>query len=184
MNVGGALVPRPNFPKKPHSENLRLNRLVERPATFFVTKSLHPKKPILDPGARELIVSALEFSIRRKRICLRAFVIMPDHWHALFALREPWTLPKFMHGMMSFIAAKTSPLLKAHQISWQEDGYYDTRVKTAKQFAFSRITLNKIRSVEGWSINRRNGRRAAQTGPIWFVRRGLGLLVKNKKVAA
>jgi len=66
---------------------------------------------------------------------LRAFVIMPDHWHALFALREPWTLPKFMHATMSFVAAKTSALLKTHQISWQ-DGYYDTRVKTAKQFAY------------------------------------------------
>jgi REP element-mobilizing transposase RayT len=128
-------VPRPNSPKKPHSENLRLNRLAQRPATFFITKSLHPKKPILDRATRELIVSALELSIRKKRICLRAFVIMPDHWHALFALREPWTLPKFMHGLMSFIAAKTSALLNAHQVSWQ-DGYYDTRVKTAKQFAF------------------------------------------------
>ena len=29
---------------------------------------------------------------------------MPDHWHALFALREPWTLPKFMHDMMSLWA--------------------------------------------------------------------------------
>ena len=130
---GRGLRPRP--PERPHSENLRLNRLTEKPATFFITKLLHPKKPILEPATRELIVSTLEFSIREKRIFLRAFVIMQDHWHGLFALREPWTLPKFMHGMMSFVAAKTSALLKAHQSSWQ-DGYYDTRVKTAKQFAF------------------------------------------------
>src|SRR2546430_11535943 len=110
MNVGGALGR--DLLKKPHSENLRLNRLTEKPATFFITKLLHPKKPILEPATRELIVSTLEFSIREKRICLRAFVIMPDHWHVLFALREPWTLPKFMHAMMSFVAAKTSALLK------------------------------------------------------------------------
>ena len=60
---------------------------------------------------------------------------MPDHWHALFALREPWVLPKFMHDMMSYVGGKTSALLTKHKTSWQ-DGYYDTRVKTAKQFEF------------------------------------------------
>jgi REP element-mobilizing transposase RayT len=60
---------------------------------------------------------------------------MPDHWHGLFALREPWTLPKFMHDLMSFVGSKTSKLLTNHKTSWQ-DGYYDTRVKTAKQFEF------------------------------------------------
>jgi REP element-mobilizing transposase RayT len=60
---------------------------------------------------------------------------MPDHWHALFALREPWTLPKFMHDLMSFVGGKTSKLLANHKASWQ-DGYYDTRVKTVKQFEF------------------------------------------------
>jgi REP element-mobilizing transposase RayT len=51
------------------------------------------------------------------------------------SLREPWILPKFMHDMMSYVGAKTSALLKRYQTSWQ-DGYYDTRVKTSKQFEF------------------------------------------------
>jgi REP element-mobilizing transposase RayT len=120
---------------KPHSENLRLHRLADAPATFFVTKSLYPKKPVLDPKAREVIISALAFSVQKRRIYLRAFVVMPDHWHALFALTEPWTLPRFMHSVMSFIGGKTSALLKSHGTSWQ-DGYYDTRCKTVRQFAF------------------------------------------------
>jgi len=116
----------------------------------------------LEPATRELIVSTLEFSIREKRIFLRAFVIMPDHWHALFALRELWTLPKFMHGMMSFVAAKTSALLKAHQTSWQ-DGYYDTRVKTAKQFAFitryieqNPVSRGLVQQAEQWEPSSAN----------------------------
>ena len=60
---------------------------------------------------------------------------MPDHWHALFALREPGTLPKFMHAFMSFVAGKTSKALTAAKTGWQ-DGYYETLVKTAKQFHF------------------------------------------------
>jgi len=119
----------------PHSRNLRLHRLSDTPATFFITKSLRPKKAVLDEAAREIIVSAFAFAVRQQRIYLRAFVVMPDHWHALFALRDPWTLPKFMHHTMSYVGRKTSVLLASYKTSWQ-DGYYDTCVKTAKQFRF------------------------------------------------
>jgi REP element-mobilizing transposase RayT len=60
---------------------------------------------------------------------------MPDHWHALLATREPWTLPKFMHSFMSHVAAKTTNHLIKNGSAWQ-DGYYDTLVKTARQFGF------------------------------------------------
>lgn len=90
----------------------------------------------MDEEAREIAVSALAFAVQRARISLRAFVVMLDHWHALFALREPWTLPKFMHDLMSYVGGKTAGLLKNHKTSWQ-DGYYDTHVKTAKQFQFA-----------------------------------------------
>lgn len=104
-------------------------------ATFFVTKSLRPKKPVLDANAREIIVSALSFAVQNNRIHLRAFVVMPDHGHALFALCEPWTLPRFMQAMMSFVGSRTSALLKQHETRWQ-DGYYDTHIKSARQFAY------------------------------------------------
>ncbi|MEY2528954.1 MAG: REP-associated tyrosine transposase [Verrucomicrobiota bacterium] len=119
----------------PHSRNLRLHRLSDTPATFFVTKSLLPKKPVLDADRRQIIVSAFEYALRDERIYLRAFVVMPDHWHALFALREPWTLPKFMHSLMSHVAAKTSAHLYFGGSEWQ-DTYYETRIRTARQFRY------------------------------------------------
>jgi putative transposase len=128
-------VPRPLMRPDPHSRNLRLHRLRDTPATFFITKSLLPKKSALDEEAREIVVSAFAFAVRQERIYLRAFVVMPDHWHALFALREAWTLPKLMHDTMSYVGARTAAVLKRCQSSWQ-DGYYDTRVRTAKQFEF------------------------------------------------
>jgi len=60
---------------------------------------------------------------------------MPDHWHALFALRDPWTLPKFTHSLMSHVAAKTSPYLRTLGVVWQ-DSYYETRVRTGRQFRY------------------------------------------------
>jgi putative transposase len=128
-----------------HSHNLRVNRLKHESATFFITKCLLPKKPIINADATQVIVSAFAFAVRNERIYLRAFVVMPDHWHALFALRELWILPKFMHALMSHIAGKTSKLLSHHQTSWQ-DSYYDTFVKTTKQFEYvaEYIELNPV----------------------------------------
>ena len=84
---------------------------------------------------REIVVSALQFALESHRIYLGAFVVMPDHWHALIALIEPWTLPKFMHAMMSFVGARTQRQLNANGTRWQ-DGYYETLVKTGKQFSY------------------------------------------------
>jgi putative transposase len=119
----------------PHSRNLRLHRLSDAPATFFVTKSLRPKKPLLHAEFRQLIVGAFAYCLAGERIHLRAFVVMPDHWHALFALREPWTLPRFMHSLMSHVAAKTFTGLCSGGSAWQ-DTYYETRVRTARQFRY------------------------------------------------
>jgi REP element-mobilizing transposase RayT len=125
-----------------------LHRLTDTSATFFITKSLHPKKPVLDEVAREIVVNALAYAVQQERIYLRSFVVMPDHWHALFALRESWTLPKLMHNIMSFVGGKTSALLQRHKTSWQ-DGYYDTLVKTAKQFGFVTYYIEQNPVVKG-----------------------------------
>src|SRR5881275_3201634 len=131
-----------------HSRNLRLHRAKDVPATFFITKSLHPKKPVLNKAARETVTSAFAFAVQQERTYLRAFVVMLDHWHALFALREPWTLPKFMHALMSYVAGKTSALLRTNKTSWQ-DGYYDTLVKTPKQFEFVTYYIERNPVVKG-----------------------------------
>jgi len=50
-----------------------------------------------------------------------------------------------MHALMSHIAGKTSKLLSHHQRTWQ-DSYYDTFVKTTKQFEYvaEYIELNPV----------------------------------------
>jgi REP-associated tyrosine transposase len=123
-----------------HSKNLRLHRLRDVSSTFFLTKSLRPKKPVLNSQLRQLIGEAFAFAVQHERIFLRAFVVMPDHWHALIGLREPWTLPKFMHSFMSRVAAKTSVHLTKHETAWQ-DGYYETLIKTARQFTYVAIYI-------------------------------------------
>ena len=73
---------------------------------------------------------------------------MPDHWHALFALRKPWTLSKFMHDMMSFVGRKTGRFLSPHNTAWQ-DGCYDTHVKTVRQFEYVAYYIEQNPVVKG-----------------------------------
>jgi REP element-mobilizing transposase RayT len=145
-----------------HSRDLRRCRLTDISDTFFVTKCLHPKKPVLDPKAREVIVSAFEFAVVTQRIHLRAFVVMPDHFHGLFALQHPWTLPRFMHGMMSYVAAKTSRRLRTYSTEWQ-DSYYETWIRTARQFAYVQsyiennpVTKALVENPEQWAASSAN----------------------------
>jgi REP element-mobilizing transposase RayT len=144
---------------EPHSKNLRSYRWSDASATFFITKSLHPKKAVLDLNARSTVVSAFRFAVEQNRIYLGAFVVMPDHWHGLFSLREPWTLPKFMHDFMSYVAGKTARLITLHETHWQ-DGYYDTHVKTAKQFEYvtyyieqNPVAKGLVESPEQWEAS-------------------------------
>ena len=81
---------------------------------------------------------------------------MPDHWHALFALRQPWTLPKFVHDFMSYVGAKTAKLLSHHKTSWQ-DGCHDTFIRTTKQFGYiaeyievNPVTKGLVETAERW----------------------------------
>ena len=62
----------------------------------------------------------------------------------------------------SYVAGKTGALLKNHNTSWQ-DGYYDTRVKTAKQFRFVTYYIEQNPVVKDWSKDLMNGLRATQT---------------------
>ena len=119
----------------PHAENLRLHRCKE-PDTFFVTKCLQPRKNLLsDPVLAREIIEPLIFSVKKNHIYLAAFVIMPDHWHALLAVHSPWTLPQLMKSVCNWVSRKTSHILKGKDTIWQ-DGYHDTRIRSSKQFQY------------------------------------------------
>jgi REP element-mobilizing transposase RayT len=137
----------------PHSKNLRLHRLKDVPSTFFITKSLRPKKPVLTSEFREIIVEAFAFAVRHERIYLRAFVVMPDHWHELLGLCQQWTLPKLMHSFMSHISAQTNSHLSENGTAWQ-DGYYETHIKTARQFTYVAIYIEENPVKKGWVVSR------------------------------
>ena len=120
---------------------------MESPGTWFITKDLQPRKPMLtDTGIADEIVSTLRFSAQEGRIGLAAFCVMPDHWHALFAVPE-LSLPRVMQLMDSWVGRESSGILEERQVAWQ-DGYHDTRIVSGKQFSHvcGYIEANPVRA--------------------------------------
>ena len=53
-----------------------------------------------------------------------------------------------MHDFMSYVGQNTASVLSTHDTNWQ-DGYYDTHVKTAKQFEYVAYYIEQNPVVKG-----------------------------------
>lgn len=141
---------------EPHSRNLRQHRQMEGPGTFFVTKCLQPRQPVINNSVASGICSALCFYAEKNLIALAAFVVMFDHWHALLATWDGMTISKRMKLLDRWIGKQTEALLLASGSTWQ-DGFHDTRIRSAKQFPLFVATSKRTPFGQVWS-------RALQTG--------------------
>jgi REP-associated tyrosine transposase len=117
----------------PHSQNLRVNRQMEGPGTFFVTKCLHPRKAVISDAIASEICSAFCFYTGEQKIYLGAFVVMLDHWHLLMATANGKTISTQMRDLGRWIGRGTQGDLAGQGCVWQS-GFYETRIRSAKQF--------------------------------------------------
>jgi hypothetical protein len=97
----------------------------------------------------------------------------------LFAFRDPWTLPKFMHAFMSHVAAKTSTYLRTRGVIWQ-DTYYETRVTTARQFGDVAYYIEQ-NPVKKQLVERPEGLGGRERGQKGFGHRPMAVAVLRKK---
>ena len=120
----------------PGCNALRRGRVSLPSQSYLLTTVTHGRVPIfLNPEVALATCRRIGEASLWRNARLLCWVLMPDHWHALFALVAPWTLSKFMHDMMSFVGARTQRQISANGTRWQ-GSYYDTLVKTAKQFSY------------------------------------------------
>jgi putative transposase len=145
----------------PHSHSLRLHR--SQKGCFFVTKTIQPRKPILDEFCRTLICSTWIHYASAGRIRLAAFVAMPDHFHVLL---EPSGRSNSITGQMCdagrWIHGKTGTRLATFGCSWQE-GFHETRVRSSKQFQrirdyihYNPVKSGLVKAVEQWPWSSKN----------------------------
>ena len=68
------------------------------------------------------------------RVSQIAWVVMPNHVHAVFVLNPAWSLEKIILSWRGFTARRINPLLGRRGNFWQRD-YFDRLVRDAKHLA-------------------------------------------------
>ena len=89
----------------------------------FVFVSMSTKQHLFLPPAARTIV--LEHVVREERYSLHCAVVMPDHLHLLFTIREcdgrHYPLAEIMHGIRGASAHRINRLLKRTGPVWQQE---------------------------------------------------------------
>lgn len=92
----------------------------------------HGACALRDPAAAQVVANALGF-FDAQRHCHHAWVVMPNHVHALFSLHPEWSLEKVLHSWKSFTAHELAKRGVPTPL-WQED-YFDRLVRDEKHYA-------------------------------------------------
>ena len=110
----------------PHARRLRGGRMSAPFQAYFVTKCTEARRPILAvPAAAEIVIESLAHARRQGQIQLLAFVVMPDHYHAVFSLLPGHDLSDLMRRVGSDTANRIRRTLDLDHPIWQADGFFD-----------------------------------------------------------
>jgi putative transposase len=118
----------------PHARRLRGGRISAPFQTYFVTKCVEGRRQILAiPSAAEVVIASLGHARRRGQIKLLAFVVMPDHYHAVFSLLPDQDLSDLMRKIGSYTANRIRRALHLDHPVWQPDGFFDRACRNDKE---------------------------------------------------
>ena len=140
-----------------HARRLRGGRISVPFQTYFLTKCVEDRRPILAvPAAAEIVIESLGHVRAQGDIKLLAFVVMPDHYHAVVTLLpgngngdgngdgngssngntndqdqdHDNALSNLMRRIGSYTANRIRQALEIHHVIWQADGFYDRAGRT------------------------------------------------------
>ena len=72
----------------------RLRRMVRSDRFFFITCRLLPRRARLAEGEYEILAQVIRERRDEHRFLLTAWVLLPDHWQAIFFPRFPLTISR------------------------------------------------------------------------------------------
>jgi REP element-mobilizing transposase RayT len=121
------------FTGRPHASNLRKGRFSAPGVIYFITNAAEVRGPLLRPAGRELIINGMKWTRDHGRIWLLPYVVMDDHFHFLFMLREGRTLATIMHSLKSYTSHAINKLYRRQGPFWQP-GYHDHAIRDRRDF--------------------------------------------------
>jgi putative transposase len=167
----------PDHGDDPHARRLRGGRMSAPFQTYFVTKCVEARRPILAvSSAAELVIQSLAHVRRQGQIKLLAFVVMPDHYHAVFALLPGTELSGLMRRIGSYTGREIRRMLDLDQLVWQDDGFYDRACRNDQEVldAVEYVHDNPVRKgliavPEEWPFSSAYPSRRAMLDWDWWV---------------
>ncbi len=111
----------------------RLRRLVLSDRFFFVTCRLLPKRRILSESEFACLSKVIDDRRQQHGFLLTAWVLLPDHWHAILFPRHPLTISE---AMESIKVASTKLINRARGelgLLWQ-GRFFDRALRTVQEY--------------------------------------------------
>ena len=135
------------LPSRPNSHRLRLGRYSEQGRAYLITIVVHNRRPLFtDLRLGRLLVAELKHAHEQGWVDSMAWVVMPDHLHWLFQLREG-TLAQVMQLTKSRSTLSINRALSSQGAFWQS-GYHDSAVRDGEDLCHLArcIVANPIRA--------------------------------------
>ncbi len=133
-----------NQPKQSH---LRKGRFSEKGRAYSLTKCVSPGISLTDdPRVARALVDVLFWMESQEIFSLGAFVVMPDHYHAVIVPETNSSLPQVMKSFGSYTARKANKIRQSGGQFWQR-GYYDRAIRKTEDInaIFEYIHHNPVR---------------------------------------
>jgi putative transposase len=117
----------------PHASALRKGRYSAPGKVYFITNIVEGRQAFILPAGRDIIIEAFRWARDNGRFWLLGYVVMDNHFHVLFMLREGHDLPKVMMSLKRHTAREINKLLNREGNFWQ-NGYHDHAIRDETDF--------------------------------------------------
>ena len=122
-------------PSRPHRSALRRGRRSVPGHAYFITKCtrIPNTRHLAIPECAGLVIDSLTWAVSKGWIRLLGLVVMPDHYHVVFALGETKSLSQVMESISKFTARRINQHLGQVGSFWEE-GFYDHMLRDRDEF--------------------------------------------------
>ena len=111
----------------------RLRRLVLADRFFFVTCRLAPGRRTLDESELNILTAVIGERRKTYGFLITAWVLLPDHWHAILYPYHPLTVSDLMHGIKVSSASRINKGRNEAGCLWQPR-FFDRALRTVKEY--------------------------------------------------
>jgi len=111
----------------------RLRRLVLSDRFFFITCRLLPLRRLLADSEFGCLARVVSECRQGHGFLLTAWVLLPDHWHAIFFPRFPLTIARVMQSIKVSSTHRINASRKESAVLWQPR-FFDRALRTVKEY--------------------------------------------------